>query len=129
VRIVLHHVFALGDGDATEARRMLARYGEGLTFDILDHWHADLQGRDQSERVQQKLERLALFRETVEHELGSAHRLSDLAVDGADLIGIGYEPGPALGQALDTLLAEVVDEPGLNRRETLLARAGELLSA
>jgi len=129
VRIVRHHVFALGDGDATEARRMLARYGEGLTFDILDNWHADLQGRDQSERVQQKLERLALFRETVEHELGSAHRLSDLAVDGADLIGIGYEPGPALGQALDTLLAEVVDEPGLNRRETLLARAGELLSA
>ena len=29
-------------------------------------------------------------------------------MDGADLIGIGYEPGPALGQALETLLAEVV---------------------
>ena len=106
---------------------MLARYGEGLTFDLLDHWHADLQGRDRNERVAQKLERLALFRETVEHELGSPHRLSDLAVDGADLIGIGYEPGPALGQALEALLAEVVERPGLNRRETLLVRAEELL--
>jgi tRNA nucleotidyltransferase/poly(A) polymerase len=127
VRIVRHHVFLLGAGDAGEARRMLARYGEGLTFDLLDHWHADLQGRDQSERVLQKLERLALFRETVEEELGSPHRLSDLAVDGVDLIGIGYEPGPALGRTLRILLAEVVDRPALNRRETLLARAEELL--
>jgi tRNA nucleotidyltransferase (CCA-adding enzyme) len=127
VKIVRHHVFMLGDGDGVEARRMLARYGEGLTFDLLDHWHADLQGRDQSERVLQKLERLALFRETVEHELGSPYRLSDLAVSGADLIEIGYEPGPALGRALRTLLDEVVDDPDLNRRDTLLARAGELL--
>jgi tRNA nucleotidyltransferase (CCA-adding enzyme) len=127
VEIVRHHVFLLGEGDPGEARRMLARYGEGLTFDLLDHWHADLQGRDQGERVVQKLERLAVFRETVEHELGSPHRLADLAVDGADLIGIGFEPGPALGAALQTLLAEVVERPGLNLRETLLARAGELL--
>jgi len=129
VRIVRRHVFLLGEGDSGEARRMLARYGEGLTFDLLDHWHADLQGREQSEHVLQKLERLALFRETVEQELGSPHRLSDLAVDGADLIGVGYEPGPALGSALQTLLAEVVDRPALNRRETLLARAEELLRA
>jgi tRNA nucleotidyltransferase/poly(A) polymerase len=129
VRIVRHHVFLLGEGDAAEARRMLAHYGDGLTFDLLDHWHADLQGRDQSEKVLQKLERLAVFRETVELELGSPHRLSDLAVDGADLIGIGYAPGPALGQALQTLLEEVVDTPGLNKRDVLLERAERLLNA
>jgi tRNA nucleotidyltransferase (CCA-adding enzyme) len=129
VRIVRHHVFGLGEGDAAEARRMLAHYGDGLTFDLLDHWHADLQGRDQSEKVLQRLERLAVFRETVELELGSPHRLSDLAVDGADLIGIGYAPGPALGQALQTLLEEVVDTPGLNKRDVLLERAERLLNA
>jgi tRNA nucleotidyltransferase (CCA-adding enzyme) len=129
VRIVRHHVFLLGSGDEAEARRMLARYGEGLTFDLLDHWHADLRGRDLSESVAQRLERLAVFRETVERELGSPHRLSDLAVDGADLIGIGYEPGPALGRTLRTLLEEVVERPALNRRDTLLARAEELLHA
>jgi tRNA nucleotidyltransferase (CCA-adding enzyme) len=129
VRIVRHHVFLLGEGDAAEARRMLARYGEGLTFDLLDHWHADLRGRDLSESVAQRLERLAVFRETVEIELGSPHRLSDLAVDGTDLIGIGYEPGPALGKALQALLDEVVDDPALNRRELLLERAQRLLHA
>ena len=44
-----------------------------------------------------------------------------------DLIQLGYEPGPALGRALDGLLKEVVETPALNRRETLLARAEELL--
>ena len=50
-------------------------------------------------------------------------------MDGTDLIGIGYEPGPALGKALQTLLDEVVDHPALNRRELLLERAERLLHA
>jgi poly(A) polymerase len=127
VRIVGFHPFLLGEGDALEARRLLARHGDGLTFDLIDHWEADLRGRDQTERVLEKLARAARFRRTVEAELGSPHRLADLAVDGTDLIAIGYVPGPALGRALEELLGEVVDHPGLNRRETLLARAEELL--
>ena len=57
---------------------------------------------------------------------GSPYRLRDLAVGGDDLIGIGYRPGPAIGQTLQTLLREVVDRPELNTREALLARAKEL---
>jgi tRNA nucleotidyltransferase (CCA-adding enzyme) len=125
--IVRNHPFLLGDGDAPEARRMLAKYGEGLTFDLLDHWHADLNGRDQHDQVLDKLERLALFRGVVAEELGSPHRISDLVVDGTDLIVLGYEPGPALGRALQELLDEVVEQPSLNRRERLLARAEELM--
>jgi tRNA nucleotidyltransferase/poly(A) polymerase len=127
VRIVRFHPFDLGSADALEARQLLARHGEGLVFDLLDHWHADLRGRDRNEQVVEKLEQLAAFRETVEQERGSPHRLSDLAVDGTDLIQLGYAPGPALGRALQELLEEVVGRPGLNRRETLLARAEELL--
>ena len=128
VKIVRFHPFDLGEGDAVEARRMLARYGDGLTLDLLDHWEADLRGRDQSERVLEKLARVGTFRAVVGGELGSAHRLSDLAVDGTDLIELGYRPGPALGGALDQLLHDVVDDPGLNSRETLLERARELLA-
>ena len=126
VRIVRHHTVALGDADEAEARRMLARYGDGLTFELLDHWHADLAGREQSPPVAAKLTRLAGFRSLVEQELESPHRLADLAVDGADLIELGYEPGPALGRTLRELLDEVVERPALNERETLLARAEEL---
>jgi tRNA nucleotidyltransferase (CCA-adding enzyme) len=129
VRIVRSHTVALGDGDPHEARRMLARYGDGLTFELLDHWHADLLGREPTPRSAARLEQLAAFRSVVEQERASPHRLADLAVDGADLIGIGYTPGPALGRTLRKLLGEVVETPALNRRETLLARAEELLHA
>jgi hypothetical protein len=37
---------------------------------------------------------------------------------------LGYAEGPALGTALESLLDAVVDDPSLNTREELLARAG-----
>lgn len=48
---------------------------------------------------------------------------SDLAVSGADLIAAGIGPGPHLGRVLAELLDAVLDDPGSNRREVLLARA------
>ena len=56
----------------------------------------------------------------VEEERHSPHRLADLAVDGNDLIEIGYREGPALGGELARLLDLVVDDPDLNERDTLL---------
>jgi tRNA nucleotidyltransferase (CCA-adding enzyme) len=49
-----------------------------------------------------------------------------LAISGDDLVAAGMPPGPALGSILDQLLALVVDDPSLNTREALLARAGSL---
>ena len=63
----------------------------------------------------------------VEQELSSPHRLRDLAIDGNDLIELGFRPGPQLGRILHDLLDAVVDEPALNTRDELLARAKERL--
>jgi hypothetical protein len=49
-----------------------------------------------------------------------------LAVTGADLQEIGIPAGPQMGAILDRLLTLVVDDPALNTRETLLARARAL---
>ncbi|HEY7397412.1 MAG TPA: HD domain-containing protein [Gaiellaceae bacterium] len=128
VQIVRHHMLS-ARGDATRARRLLARYGEELTFDLLDHKAADLRGKwgpDEPPPVEQLAE-LAALRRLVEAERSSPHRLGDLAVSGTDLIELGYAPGPALGQTLRTLLTEVVERPSRNTREALLARARELL--
>ena len=53
-------------------------------------------------------------------------RRADLAVSGQDLVAAGVPVGPLVGQVLERLLALVVDNPTLNVRETLLARAKEL---
>jgi tRNA nucleotidyltransferase/poly(A) polymerase len=130
VRIVRRHMFSPGKGDALRARRFLRRNGDELAFDLLDHKHADLLGKRGSggePPPQDEIDALARFRETVAQERSSPHRLSDLAVDGSDLIELGFEPGPQLGRVLNELLDAVVDEPALNTREALLARAKERL--
>jgi len=128
VSIVRAHMFDVGRGDALRARRFLWRHGDELADDLLDHKAADLQGKaaDPAERPVAQLESLARFRELVHAESSNPHRLRDLAIDGDDLLALGYEPGPELGVALATLLEAVVSEPALNCRELLLKRAEEL---
>lgn len=52
--------------------------------------------------------------------------LKELKVNGQDLIAAGIEKGPKIGQTLQTLLQEVIEEPEKNTREYLLARIKEL---
>jgi len=130
VRIVRRHMFQPGKGDARRARRFLRRNGDELAFDLLDHKQADLLGKrgtDGEPPPHEELAALARFREVVEEERHSPHRLRDLAVDGNDLINLGFRPGPQLGRILHELLDAVVDEPALNTRDQLIARAQERL--
>ena len=54
--------------------------------------------------------------------------LADLAIDGRDLQqALGLPEGPIIGTILDRLLADVIAEPALNDRATLLVRASLLL--
>jgi tRNA nucleotidyltransferase (CCA-adding enzyme) len=125
IRIVRAHMLDPGKGDALRARRLLARYGDEVAFDLLDHKEADLRGkRDPADEGD--LEKLARFRKVVASALSSPHKLGDLAVDGDDLIELGYTPGPAIGATLKALLHAVVDDPDLNTREQLLERAQAL---
>jgi hypothetical protein len=52
--------------------------------------------------------------------------VSDLAIDGGDLLEAGIRAGPAVGAMLQRLLGAVLVDPQLNRRETLLGMAREL---
>jgi hypothetical protein len=123
-------MFQPGKGDARRARRFLRRNGDELAFELIDHKHADLLGKRGSEGEPPPLaeiEALERFRRVVVEERSRPHRLRDLAVDGNDLIEAGFRPGPQLGRILHELLDAVVDEPALNTRDQLLARAKERL--
>ncbi len=49
--------------------------------------------------------------------------VADLALDGRDLIRLGYKPGPHFGEILDRLLSWVLEEPERNRSDLLEERA------
>jgi tRNA nucleotidyltransferase (CCA-adding enzyme) len=118
VRLIAAHPFSLDEVDERFARRFLREHGDELAFDLVTHKQADLTGkqRPDDERAAARL------RELLEQERTQPHRLEDLAIDGSDLLELGYREGPELGRALEEALDAVVDEPALNTREQLLAR-------
>ena len=75
-----------------------------------------------------KGEDTAALAETVTEQLrvGVCTKVSDLAVSGADLAEIGIPKGREMGSILNALLAEVMKDPALNQKQTLLSLASEM---
>jgi tRNA nucleotidyltransferase (CCA-adding enzyme) len=119
-RLVRAHAFSLEDVDELFARRFLREHGDELAFDLVSHKEADLRGK---KVAQDELAAAARLRVLLEQEQSQPHRLTDLAVDGSDLIELGFAEGPELGRTLESLLDAVVEVPALNTREQLLERA------
>ena len=125
VRLVAGHDFRLdGKVDGPAGRRFLAAHGLEEARLLVQLKHADLAVKNVEAEEGEALERLA---RAIEAERESPHRLSDLAVNGSDLIEVGFREGPALGAALARLLDEVLDDPAMNERDALLSRARELV--
>jgi tRNA nucleotidyltransferase (CCA-adding enzyme) len=118
-RVVRAHAFSLEDVDELFARRLLRQHGDEVAFNLVALKEADLRGK---QVPQEELDAAARLRELLEQERSQPHRLADLAVDGSDLIALGFQEGPSLGRALERLLDLVVDDPSLNTREQLLER-------
>jgi tRNA nucleotidyltransferase (CCA-adding enzyme) len=125
VDLVAAHAFQPDDVDELYTRRFLRMHGDELARDLVEHKEADLRAKNVAE---DELENVARLRALLEQERSSPHRLADLAVDGSDLLELGYREGPELGTVLSELLDEVVDDPSRNIRDRLLERAKERLA-
>jgi len=130
VALVRHHLICY-DGTWSDAavRRWVRRVSPELVDDLYALSEADVQakGRD----CAPDLEHIAQLKAHVAKVIaqGAAFSVKDLAIDGGTLIKeLGIRPGPDIGRVLRALLEEVVEDPSLNVRETLLTRARELLA-
>jgi len=108
--------------------RWLRRLGEQQLRRLIMVKRGDLSAHVAS-AAEVGLQNLDKFEAALDEAIASAaaFSLSQLAVNGDDLLGIGYVAGPALGQALETLLDAVVDGQLSNRRDDLLAAAAQIL--
>ena len=109
-------------------RRMMYRLGPDLMDYLWELQRADIisQGSGFIERKLPVLEETKeLHREVVMRQ--ECVSLKQLAVNGKDLIEIGATPGKQLGEILEQLLREVLDNPGLNEKEVLLHRAKQYI--
>src|SRR6184192_2447269 len=98
-----------------EVRRWLAQAGE-YADDLL----AVLPALDVS-RFQFPVSRLSKVVESI-RAAKDPLTLQDLAVNGNDLIAAGVRPGPDVGEVLQRLLAEVLEDPQRNTKGYLLSR-------
>jgi len=101
-------------------RRFMRQVGLENIDDILDLREGDRLGsgaRKTSWRLEEMKQRMI-------EQLNQPLDTTDLAVNGHDLIQeLKLQPGPKIGQILQTLLEKVLDEPGLNQKEILLKLA------
>lgn len=126
VTLVRYHMFYYAVGEVTESsvRRLLANVGSENIDDLLRLREGDRIGSGTPKAVPYKLRHLKYLIDKVSHDPISAKML---AVDGQDVMqALALQPGPKVGLILNSLLAEVLDDPALNTREALLQRAREL---
>lgn len=91
-------------------------------------WYLEIQMADtlskSTYKLQEKMERLRgvtqCYHEILEKE--QCVCLKELAVTGKDLIAAGMQPGKEIGETLERLLEDVLENPELNKKEILLSK-------
>jgi len=130
VHLVREHMFDYRPGWSDAAlRRWLRRVGPDHVADLFDLRIADMLGNGLRQGFPAYLERM---RERIERILveSSALHVADLEVDGSDVMReLGIAPGPAVREALEGLLEEVLDDPARNARDHLIVRLRERRAA
>ncbi len=102
-------------------RRLVVKLGEPTVRDLIACWKAD--SADRAAPVRKRNLAFIGVTEGLLDELmaqESCFSLRDLAVDGSDMLELGMEPGPALGDTLRELFRMVTEEGVPNEKETLL---------
>jgi tRNA nucleotidyltransferase (CCA-adding enzyme) len=98
-------------------------YGQKMALDLMKVREADASGKrvgTVNPEEQQVIDKnRALLQDAIDSQ--NAFSMRDLAINGNDLINMGYKPGPEIGSMLNWLLDQVISDPSLNEKETLLS--------
>ena len=108
-------------------KRWLNKIGEKQFRRLLQVKKADNKAQNlelSSDRIEELSEIESLIDEVLQED--ECFSLKDLAVNGKDLIGVGYKSGKELGNTLNTLLQLVIDGDCPNEKEKLLQEAESL---
>ncbi len=125
--LILNHMFSYTpDWSDAAVRRFINRVGRENIDDLIDL------RIDDAEAISGSVNPLMLIalieRINAEYEKESALTLKDLKITGNDLIRENIlKPSKQMGEVLNRLLDEVIENPALNDRQTLLRLASELV--
>ena len=125
-KLVRYHLFYYNVDEVTESsvRRLMVNVGTENMEDLIKIREADRIGSGTPKAVPYKLRHLKYIIDKVSHDPISAKMLK---VSGEDVMKeLEIKPGPKIGLILNSLLAEVLDDPTKNTKEHLQKRIHEL---
>ncbi len=120
-KLVRWHLFTVDENQTDSAiRRFIKNVGLENIEDIMTVRIGDRLGGGTQRAVSWRMEK---FRERINQVLQKPFSISDLKVNGNDVMEtLNIEPGPKIGQILQKLFEEVLQDSSKNNREYLLSR-------
>ncbi len=128
VLLVKNHMFYYNVDEVGEkgVRKVIRKVGLENINDLIDVRIGDRLGSGVPKAVPYKLRH---FKYMVEKVSADPISVGQLKINGTDLIKeFNIEPGPKIGAILEVLLARVIDDPSLNKKEKLFTIANRLKS-
>jgi len=120
-----HMFYYQTDMTDSAIRRFMRRVGLENLDDIMALREGDRLGSG-SKRTSWRLEEM---KQRIQDQLHQPMKVSDLAIDGHDVMEtLQIPPGKKIGEILNVLFEEVLENPELNVRETLLAKLSGFVS-
>lgn len=120
-RLIYDHMSRFPQVRRESLKKLISRVGEENLDDLFDLQRADILGS----ATPFDTSLLDAMEEEVANILAIQPPLyrKDLAIDGNDLVALGWEPGPRIGQVLEHLLEVVLERPEMNQAGLLLEEA------
>ncbi|MGB9975840.1 CCA tRNA nucleotidyltransferase [Thermovenabulum sp.] len=124
IHLIKHHMFIFyPEDDLYKARKLVFTVGWENIYDLIEIRKADRLASGFPQAIGPGLSSLINKLEILQKEKLD-YNLKDLAVKGDDLIkAFNLKPGPLIGQILSYLLEEILKDPSLNEKDTLLEMA------
>jgi len=126
VKMIRWHMFFSDTEEITlsAVRRMIANVGQDNIWDLMNIRICDRVGTG---RPKENPYRLRKYQSMVEEALRDPVSVGMLKIDGKDIMNVTHvTAGPKVGQILNALMEEVLEDPKLNTEEYLKGRAIEL---
>lgn len=128
VLLIEHHMFFYSpETPISRARLLVSKLGWDNIYDFVDLRIADRIASGFEHAKGKGLKKLISDLEILKKE-NSDYKIADLNISGHDLITkLDINPGPQIGEILDKLLEKVIENPELNKKDTLLKLAKKLV--
>ncbi|MFW6120983.1 MAG: CCA tRNA nucleotidyltransferase [Petrotogales bacterium] len=124
---LIHYHDSFPEENIRSVRRFLNKHGIEYTELFFHVWRADMKAQEPT-RLREKLDTINEVEEIFKDIKRSTPALSlkDLEINGNDLIKLGVQKGPEIGNILNKLLEIVLDDPSKNQRNTLIRLAKKI---